>query len=176
MSLLSFIRLIMDLLTLTPNQTVDVNFLCYGSILTIDYLPLRVERRTPSPGPRVNARCSSITTPSGQTWGYQSTPCLSSPLSAGPQLPRQQTWDLWLFTAGKSSLCCSVPSFGFSANVLLGGKRFPHLSTKSVMRVRRCLWNLEIISPHALLLTTLRKCPDGELRLFSPRGRCVMYV
>lgn len=73
----------------------------------------RVGRGTIRPAHRANGPSSSIITPNGPTWVSLSTPCPSSPLSAGPQLPRRLTWDLCLSTAGNvstllSSLCSPI--------------------------------------------------------------------
>lgn len=54
-------------------------------------------------GPWVKEQFYSITTPSGLTWVFPSTPCLSSPLSAGRPQPRPQTWARWSFTAGEET-------------------------------------------------------------------------
>lgn len=42
--------------------------------------------------PWVKEQFYNITTPSGLTWVFPSTPCLSSPLSASRLQPRPQRW------------------------------------------------------------------------------------
>lgn len=82
----------------SANQ-VTFTFICFFS----PYLSFRPLKGTPRVGPKAPGQCSTIITRNGPTWVSQSTPCLSSLLSAGHQLPRCLTWDLCLSTAGSNT-------------------------------------------------------------------------
>lgn len=112
-------------LSLPPANQVTSTFIFFFS----PYLSFRALKGTPRVGPKAPGQCSIIITPNGPTWASQSTPCLSSLLSAGHQLPRCLTWDLCLYTAGTHT-----------ASQRLYTLTFMHLETEVTQKTQKKWW------------------------------------